>query len=220
MKNCRSYQENLALYAYGELSGRDKAELEHHLVECDGCRQELETLERILGVVSSKTVPERSPAFWSAYNAKLQARLKAEQRAAAPRRMSIQDRLKTLVADIGQTFRVQPVPAYAFIAILLLAGFFVITRIHSPDPSRIAMVPDQTIQKVPHETPAPPDADGIQKPDTKVLSTEMVMSAELADALVLQELALLAELDEGLVLLQTDQAITREIQMLADVAPS
>lgn len=45
--NCERFEKHVALYAGGELRGRELHRMERHVEECPGCRQQLEELRAI-----------------------------------------------------------------------------------------------------------------------------------------------------------------------------
>ena len=57
-------EEQLVLFYYGE--PQDSGEIERHLAECEACRTEFRTLQRVLNTVDSMPVPERGPAYGDA----------------------------------------------------------------------------------------------------------------------------------------------------------
>jgi hypothetical protein len=56
-------EEQLVLFYYGESA--EAAGIETHLDECEACRDEFRTLQRVLNTVDSAPVPERSPEYGS-----------------------------------------------------------------------------------------------------------------------------------------------------------
>src|ERR1700723_1298229 len=54
-------EEQLILHYYGEEG--DALSCEKHLEECSGCRELYGSLQRVLNVVDSLPVPERSPEY-------------------------------------------------------------------------------------------------------------------------------------------------------------
>ena len=57
-------EEQLVLFYYGE--PQDSVEIEQHLAECEACRAEFRTLQRVLNTVDSMPVPERGPDYGAA----------------------------------------------------------------------------------------------------------------------------------------------------------
>jgi anti-sigma-K factor RskA len=55
------YAEDLALYALGSLTGDERAAVEKHLLECAGCREELELLRGDLATLAYSAVSSAPP---------------------------------------------------------------------------------------------------------------------------------------------------------------
>jgi hypothetical protein len=56
-------EEQLVLFYYGESA--ESAAIESHLGECEACRDEFRTLQRVLNTIDSAPVPERAPEYGS-----------------------------------------------------------------------------------------------------------------------------------------------------------
>jgi anti-sigma factor RsiW len=211
MSNCNKFREYIALYVYDELSGREKSELERHLADCRGCRRELDSTKQMLDLVSQSAVPEPSPEYWAGYTDRLRKRLEQEQQA------SLQERIQTLIKTALKPLRLIPAPAFAVIAVILVIGLIVLPRIQTPDSPKIARAPGPVITKTPSELSRPVEPAPGERQEMAAALQESVMSAELEDALVQEELALLAELSQDLYMLDNDQDVTREIELINDL---
>lgn len=75
MKKCADLRKNIYLYYHGELSGREKKELEEHVVLCADCAARLERVKNVLKSANEETVPEQSAEFWEDYDAGLEKKL-------------------------------------------------------------------------------------------------------------------------------------------------
>lgn len=72
---CRACHKKLSCYVDGELSGRDRREVEAHLASCEGCRAELERLSLIRGAFASLPGATPVPFFYE----RIATRLRAEE---------------------------------------------------------------------------------------------------------------------------------------------
>jgi len=73
---CKSFEEDLVLFYYGECGEPDHDRVEQHLVGCSACRRFIDDLRRLLpDMAKSETLP---PSFWDAYYRDTLAKL-AEQ---------------------------------------------------------------------------------------------------------------------------------------------
>lgn len=57
---CKKYSVELSAYFDGELEGEELAALEAHLDGCEGCRADLQGLERLHGAMASLSRPPLS----------------------------------------------------------------------------------------------------------------------------------------------------------------
>jgi hypothetical protein len=77
-------EEELILHYYGEAGepgeGGDTLGLEHHLEECGECRSAYTSLQRLLNVVDSLPVPERSAGYGAEVWQRIERRLGARRR--------------------------------------------------------------------------------------------------------------------------------------------
>jgi anti-sigma-K factor RskA len=61
MSGHEQYAEDLALYALGALEGNERANLEKHLDDCSGCRQELDALRGDSALLAMSTAGPKPP---------------------------------------------------------------------------------------------------------------------------------------------------------------
>lgn len=61
---CKKSKEKIILYLYGELSEREKAELEDHLKECSECSHDLEYTKKVFKLVDSSKKEAIPEANW------------------------------------------------------------------------------------------------------------------------------------------------------------
>src|SRR5690348_2264111 len=59
--NCMEFEENLALYLYGDLPQEQNRAFEAHFAGCEDCRKRLEETRRLHDVLSRRPSPEPSP---------------------------------------------------------------------------------------------------------------------------------------------------------------
>lgn len=69
------HQEDLILYALGELEGQERAELERALREDAALREELEEVKRSLDLVSANAPVDPEPAYWRSFYSRLRPQL-------------------------------------------------------------------------------------------------------------------------------------------------
>ncbi|PYK00041.1 MAG: hypothetical protein DME23_08290, partial [Verrucomicrobia bacterium] len=75
-------EEQLILYHYGEVEGRDR--IASHLQGCESCRTSYQALQRVLEAVNSMPVPQRTVS----YGAEVWRQLRPQiAQATAPRRL-------------------------------------------------------------------------------------------------------------------------------------
>jgi hypothetical protein len=73
---CKSFEEDLVLFYYGECGDADRLRVERHLLDCGGCRSFVDDLSRLLpAMATSEELPQ---SFWDAYYRDTLAKL-AEQ---------------------------------------------------------------------------------------------------------------------------------------------
>ena len=77
--SCKDFEQALALYPYGELSGGERADFEAHLASCDGCRAALERSKRLENLLAGRTPPEPSPDLLVMCRQRLEEGLDREQ---------------------------------------------------------------------------------------------------------------------------------------------
>ncbi len=107
---CEAYRSKLFEYLDGELAGAAQAELEAHVNQCPGCREELHELHETLALIARMPTPEPPEAFWQQYLRELR------QKVAPVPRIS---RLQNWFASLP----LRPIPALAVGIVLILAVF-------------------------------------------------------------------------------------------------
>ncbi|MFQ5802074.1 MAG: zf-HC2 domain-containing protein [Candidatus Methylomirabilales bacterium] len=110
MMECDACRSKLLEYLEGDLTGPAQADLQTHLTQCPGCREELEGLQETLALIARIPVPEPPEAFWQQYLRELR------QKVAAPPWPA---RLQHWLAG----FTLRPIPALAVGIALMLAVF-------------------------------------------------------------------------------------------------
>lgn len=70
---CKEFEQDLVLYYYGDLSVRERAAIESHLADCQGCALSLQALGSLL----PRTVKadEPPPDFWDNYSREMRHKL-------------------------------------------------------------------------------------------------------------------------------------------------
>jgi anti-sigma-K factor RskA len=106
MKTHEQFADDLALYALGELTGREREELEQHVENCAACRRELQTLRGDLGLLGLTSSGPQPPAR---SKERLMRAIAAEPRAALESR-----------APGPRGFWAALIPALAALALLLV----------------------------------------------------------------------------------------------------
>jgi len=181
--------EQLVLHHYGELQGAERAAVDGHLHECEGCRARLEALGRELAAVAAMTVPERPADYGARVWARLQPRL-AEERVANPAPRPFLGFL---------SFR--PLAYAAGVAVLVLAAF-VAGRHWAPRPA-------------PEQAATGPAAGRAAQPASAERVRERILALEVGEHLERSQAALLevmnAPEEEGSVDLSGEQERVREL---------
>jgi len=70
---CETYEEDLVLLHYGELSGAERQKLDSHLASCAGCASYLKELATLLPLTVKSDEPPQE--FWQNYNRELRHKL-------------------------------------------------------------------------------------------------------------------------------------------------
>jgi hypothetical protein len=74
---CKTYEEDLVLYYYGESAASDRARVEKHIEGCARCRVFLDDLRGLLPhLAEAKKLPD---SFWERYYREVMEKLAAEQ---------------------------------------------------------------------------------------------------------------------------------------------
>lgn len=70
---CETYEEDLVLLHYGDLSGAERQKLDSHLTSCAGCAGYLKELATLLPLTVKSDEPP--PEFWQNYSRELRGKL-------------------------------------------------------------------------------------------------------------------------------------------------
>ena len=62
---CKDMKDMIPLYHYGELENGESEAVRKHLASCGACREELESVERVLKGVTAPEAPDLPGEFWS-----------------------------------------------------------------------------------------------------------------------------------------------------------
>jgi len=94
--------ETLILHYYGELGAPEEADITRHLEACQSCRADYARLQRLLAVVDTVPVPERTPDYEDQVWARVERRLPVRRRAwwafaGSPRRLALAGSLAILL---------------------------------------------------------------------------------------------------------------------------
>lgn len=104
---CKSFEEDLVLYYYGETSYAERRPIEQHLSGCQSCRRFVDDLRRLLPQMArSEEFPQ---SFWDAYYHETVAKL-AQQR-----------ERKYWWRNLWAPMKVWMLPAFGTVAIAVLA---------------------------------------------------------------------------------------------------
>lgn len=104
---CKSFEPDLVLYYYGELSGPERGNIERHVENCESCRAFLIDMGSLLPLTVASDAPPST--FWDAYTREIRQKL-----VAAEGRQSWWKKTMTFL-------RPWPVPAFATAAVVVLA---------------------------------------------------------------------------------------------------
>ena len=110
--NCHDCEENLPLFLYGELSAREHAACDEHLVGCANCRATREKLEQFHQVLRQRPQPEVSAALLAEARMALDEALEREQHG-----------WRALLRHGLPVLRFQPASGFALALTLILCGF-------------------------------------------------------------------------------------------------
>jgi len=111
---CKSFEEDLVLYYYGETSYAERRPIEQHLSGCQSCRRFVDDLRRLLPQMArSEEFPQ---SFWDAYYHETVAKL-AQQR-----------ERKYWWRNLWSPMKVWMLPAFGTVAIAVLAIGLVLGR--------------------------------------------------------------------------------------------
>jgi len=115
---CKSFEEDLVLYYYGETSDAERRPIEQHLSGCQSCQRFVDDLRRLLPQMAKSE--EFPPSFWDAYYDETVAKL-AKQR-----------ERKYWWRDLLAPMRVWMLPAFGTVAIAVLAVGLVLGKGNLP----------------------------------------------------------------------------------------
>jgi len=104
---CKTYEEDLVLYYYGETGASERAAIEQHLAQCLCCHKFFDDLGRLLPQMTPK--PELPQSFWDNYFRETVAKLDEQT--------SRQSRWRRWFAPMNGWL----VPAFGTVAIAVLA---------------------------------------------------------------------------------------------------
>ena len=111
---CKSFEEDLVLFHYGDLDGAARSALEKHINGCAGCAGYLGELATLLPLTVKADEPPQE--FWSNYNRELRHKLDiAEEEKHGWRRLSA-------------LFKFPALPAFATATVIILALGFTLGR--------------------------------------------------------------------------------------------
>ena len=115
---CKSFEEDLVLYYYGETSYAERRPIEQHLSGCQSCRRFVDDLRRLLPQMArSEEFPQ---SFWDAYYHETVAKL-AQQR-----------ERKYWWRNLWSPMKVWMLPAFGTVAIAVLAIGLVLGKSNLP----------------------------------------------------------------------------------------
>lgn len=78
--NCREVQEQLIEFFEEQLGRGDAEQIRVHLEMCPGCREELRTIERVIGGLKSQRLPDPGEAFWRDFPIRVRKAFYQEER--------------------------------------------------------------------------------------------------------------------------------------------
>jgi Putative zinc-finger len=111
---CKSFEEDLVLYYYGEVNDAEKRRIEHHLSVCQSCGRFVDDLRRLLPqMVKSEEFPQ---SFWDSYYRETLAKLANQQER--------KNSWRNLLAPM----KVWMLPAFGTVAVAVLAIGLVFTK--------------------------------------------------------------------------------------------
>ena len=81
---CKTHREQIVLYLYGDLTGREKAELKDHIKGCAECSQDLAYTREVFHILDDtkvESVPEADwDRCWGAINTDIADKAKKKER--------------------------------------------------------------------------------------------------------------------------------------------
>jgi Putative zinc-finger len=104
---CKSFEEDLVLYYYGEISDAERSRIEQHLSGCQSCGRFVGDLRRLLPqMVKSEEFP---PSFWDSYYHETLAKL------------AQQEERKYWWKNLFAPMKIWMLPAFGTVAVAVLA---------------------------------------------------------------------------------------------------
>ncbi|RMF70011.1 MAG: hypothetical protein D6743_00905 [Calditrichaeota bacterium] len=117
MKKEKHLERLLPLYLYGELTGKEKEELEVHLKYCEQCSQALQEMKAFHGLLARQELAQPSPDALNAARGRLRERLRQERQRTT---------VRTLLTRFGRLAQAPRMAAQIAVALVLfLLGLFV-----------------------------------------------------------------------------------------------
>ncbi|UCD71724.1 MAG: zf-HC2 domain-containing protein [Syntrophobacterales bacterium] len=119
---CREVQDQLIEFYEGQLDQRDAEQIRDHLGMCSRCREELSSLEKVIGGLKSQRLPDPGAAFWRDFPKRVRKAFYEERR---PIQVPIIQRVWEGIYGTPQWFSFsKPVSAGVSVAaiVLIIAG--------------------------------------------------------------------------------------------------
>ncbi|MCD4779432.1 MAG: zf-HC2 domain-containing protein [Candidatus Omnitrophica bacterium] len=242
MNKCGKFEEDIILYHYAELSGRDKKAFEEHIVQCEDCRAQLRGVRESLRTVDQMTGPDPSPEFWEDYHTSLNERIR---RKPFLLKMFHSWRKGFKVAGVplfpGFDFRFVSALALTLMITVIVCAVILIKQQQFVERHEKISVPIYAEQKMAYGTEQkviteelprkvfkletgidmPPEDVAVRVVQQSVADPEdqiekVTVSPSLKEELILQEMLLLVELGEEVDLPLNDEDLMKDIKMIAD----
>ncbi|MFH2057904.1 MAG: zf-HC2 domain-containing protein [Pseudomonadota bacterium] len=205
MNKCEKFQELISLYCYDELSQNDKQMVENHIVSCETCAAELQSVQDTLLLISQKTTPQMSDQFWEDYDVTLDEKIKTTPVSISSIFISVLDKMN----DMTTLRRL----SYAAVIVLCISMFLFINKqppTTTGETDKKQTTPIQ-VAKVIEEKPAEV-IPTIKKDSTLPVLSMPVLSLE--EELILQEMILLSELGEDVTSLMSEEDLLQQMEII------
>jgi predicted anti-sigma-YlaC factor YlaD len=111
---CKTFEEDLVLYYYQEVSEADRRRIDHHLGVCADCRKFIGDLQRLLPQM--KKVDELPQSFWDSYHREIVQKLAAQEES------------RHWLRDLFAPLHLWMLPAFGTAAVAALALGLVLTK--------------------------------------------------------------------------------------------